>query len=164
MYICTYSRQRARGRSCLLELRIFVPMYIHKCRLGVRLILDVWGRKCKMTMDTLQGQGITPCRQTVIWFRGHYRMHGSIPQKRTETVLQLIDAVMMVNDETTAKELKILLQQHGMVVSVRTILRGRRSLGWSFRGLAYYQLICDVNKVNRLEWVEDVVMATWKLL
>ena len=87
-------------------------------------------------------------------------MHGSIPQKRTETVLQLIDAVMMVNDETTAKELKILLQQHGMVVSVCTILRGRRSLGWSFRGSAYYQLIRDVNKVNRLEWVEDVVMAT----
>ena len=87
-------------------------------------------------------------------------MHGSIPQKRTETVLQLIDAVMMVNDETTAKELKILLQQHGIVVLVRTILRGRRSLGWSFRGSAYYQLIRDVNKVNRLEWVEDVVMAT----
>lgn len=121
------------------------------------------GGSVKMTMDALRAEGITPCRQTVWRFWGHYRTHGSIsplrssgrPQKLTETVLQLIDAAMMVNDETTAKELRILLQQHGMVVSLRTVLRGRRSLGWTFRGAAYCQLIRDANKVKRLEWARE---------
>ena len=73
-------------------------------------------------MDALRAEDITPCRQTVWRFWGHYQTHGSIlplrssgrPQKLTETVLQLIDAAMMVNNETTAKELRILLQQHGI--------------------------------------------------
>lgn len=121
------------------------------------------GGSVKMTMDAFRAEGITPCRQTVWRFWGHYQTHGSIsplrssgrPQKLTETVLQLIDAAMMVNDETTAKELRILLQQHGMVVSLCTVLRGRRSLGWTFRGAAYCQLIRDANKVKRLEWARE---------
>ena len=109
-----------------------------------------------MAMDALQAEGITPCRQTVWRFWCHYQRHGSIlplqsggrPRKLTEIVLQLIDAAMMENDETTAKELCIILQQHGVVISLCTILRGRKTLGWSFRGAAYCQLIRDVNKMK----------------
>ena len=114
-------------------------------------------------MDALQAEGITPCRQTVWRFWRHYQRHGSIlplqsggrPRKLTEIVLQLIDAAMMENDETTAKELRIILQQHRVVISLRTILRGRKTLGWSFRGAAYCQLIRDVNKMKRLEWARE---------
>ena len=66
---------------------------------------------------------------------------GGRPRKLTEIVLQLIDAATM---ETTAKELCIILQQHGdllpggggggegvvSMISLRTIPRGRKSLGW----------------------------------
>ena len=83
------------------------------------------GASVEVTMDALQAKGITPCRQTVWQFWRHYQSHGSIlplqsggrPRKLTEIVLQLIDAAMMENDETTAKELRIILQQHRVVIS-----------------------------------------------
>ncbi len=37
-------------------------------------------------------------------------------------------------------------------MSQRTILKGRKQLGWNFRGSAYCQLITDVNKQKRLVW------------
>ena len=92
------------------------------------------GASVKLTMDALQAKGITPCHQTVCRFWCHYQRHGSIlplqsvgrPRKLTEIVLQLIDAAVMENDETTAKELHIFPQQLGVVISLHTILRGKK--------------------------------------
>ena len=39
-----------------------------------------------------------------------------------------------------------------MLISLKTILRFQAQLGWTFRGSAYCQLICIVNKQKRLEW------------
>ena len=35
------------------------------------------------------------------------------------------------------------------------ILRGQKTLGWSFRGAAYCQLIRDIKKMKRLEWARE---------
>ena len=59
---------------------------------------------------------------------------------------------MQSDDETTAHQLHGLLVKEGYSISIRTILRCRKSLGWTFRGSAYCQLIRDVNKAKRLEW------------
>ncbi len=40
------------------------------------------------------------------------------------------------------------------------ILRGRRQLGWTYRGSAYCQLIRQANKVKRLEWARAHLRTT----
>jgi len=59
---------------------------------------------------------------------------------------------MRQDDETTASQLHVLLTSLGYTVNFQTILRYRTSLGWTFRGSAYCQLIWDVNKEKRLDF------------
>ena len=58
----------------------------------------------------------------------------------------------MRRDETTASQVHVYLMSLGYTLDLRTILRCRTSLGWTFRGSAYCQLIRDVNKQKRLEF------------
>ena len=70
---------------------------------------------------------------------------------------------MRQDDETTAVQLYHLLVQKGHPISLRTILRCRKQLGWTFRGSKYCQLIHHANKVKRLEWAkenEDLICDT----
>ena len=62
---------------------------------------------------------------------------------------------MRRDDETTASQLHVILTAMGYSISLRTILRCRTSLGWTFRGSAYCQLIRDVNKQKRLDFALD---------
>ena len=48
---------------------------------------------------------------------------------------------MREDDETTASQLQAKLAAHGCYLSLTTILRNRRQLGWVYRRLAYCQLI-----------------------
>ena len=59
---------------------------------------------------------------------------------------------MCLDDGTTAHQLHRLLQGKGYNLSLETILRCRSSLGWTFRGSAYCQLIRGVNMEKRLAW------------
>ena len=67
----------------------------------------------------------------------------------------MIDAAMEMDDETTAIQLLKIVDEHGFNVSLSTILRCRRSLGWTFRGSAYCQLIRKENKEKRLAWAHE---------
>lgn len=58
---------------------------------------------------------------------------------------------MDLDDETTAYELHTLLVGKWYSLSLRIILRCRSSLGWTFRGGAYCQLIPDENKKKRID-------------
>ena len=62
---------------------------------------------------------------------------------------------MMEDDETTASQLHKYLIDNGILISLSTILRCRTSLGWTFRGSAYCQLIRAVNKLKCLEWARQ---------
>ena len=68
---------------------------------------------------------------------------------------------MREDDETTATQLQAKLADYGMYVSLATILQNRRLLGWVYRGSAYCQLMCSVNKEKRLGWarshLDDVI-------
>ena len=46
-------------------------------------------------------------------------------------------------------------------VSLTTILRNRKQLGWVYRGSAYCQLIRNVNKQKRLEWARANIYDTF---
>ena len=62
---------------------------------------------------------------------------------------------MRSDDETTAYQLHRMLTEKGYSISLRTILRCRTALGWTFRGSAYCQLIRDANKKKRFEWAQQ---------
>ena len=62
---------------------------------------------------------------------------------------------MNKDDETTAYQLHKLLLERGMRVSISSVLRYRRALGWTYRGSAYCQLIREINKQKRLAWAKQ---------
>ena len=59
---------------------------------------------------------------------------------------------MRADDETTAVQLRAILIAKGYSLSLSTLLRCRKSLGWTFRGSAYCQMIREANKAKHLEW------------
>ena len=77
------------------------------------------------------------------------------PTKITPAVMQLVEAQMKADDETTAVQLQKLLVDRGHPLSLKTILASRRQLGWTFRGSAYCQIIGEQNKQKRLEWATE---------
>ena len=83
------------------------------------------------------------------------------PSKATAKIKLIVEDQMRVDDETTAYQLHRLLTEKGYSISLRTVLRCRTALGWTFRGSTYCQLICEVNKVKRLDWARDHVHDTF---
>ena len=71
--------------------------------------------------------------------------------KVTMQVKDLVEEQMQKDDETTAYQLHHLLVENGVEISLRTVLRCRTTLGWTFRGGAYCQLIREGNKLKRLQ-------------
>ena len=111
----------------------------------------------------LRNEGLSASRQGVAEFLRRYESRGTIkrkpgsgrPSKVTAEIKQIVEEQMRLDDETTATQLHALLNSCGYSLSLRTILRCRTSLGWTFRGSSYYQLIRNVNKVKRLEWAKE---------
>lgn len=118
------------------------------------------GASIKSIVLSYERRGEKVCRQTIWRLLKHYRTHNTTvplprsgrPTKLTREVLDFIDRTMDTDDETTAREIQIKLQEMGAVLSKRTVLKGRKRLGWTSRGTAYCQLIRDVNKQKRLDW------------
>ena len=80
------------------------------------------------------------------------RLGSGRPSRITLEIKRVVEAQMRLDDETTAHQLHGLLQGKGYNLSLETILRCRSSLGWTFRGSAYCQLIRGVNMEKRLAW------------
>ena len=83
------------------------------------------------------------------------------PTKLTPIALQQIENTMQRDDESTAKELQLVLASSGTSVSVKTALKGRRILGWTRRGTAYCQMIREQNRAKRLKWARQNLGATF---
>eukprot|EP00731_Ephydatia_muelleri_P001177 Em0001g1177a len=110
-------------------------------------------------------ENLSSTRQGVLKFIKRFVNSGSIQRKSgsgrstkiTDDVMRLVDRQMEVDDETTAHQLHALLSQHGVTLSISTILRSRMKLGWTFRGSKYCQLIRAANVTKRLEWARQYV-------
>lgn len=83
------------------------------------------------------------------------RVGSGRPSKITAEIKQLVEQQMRIDDETTAYQLHRMLTEKGYSISLRTILRCRTALGWTFRGSAYCQLIREANKQKRLQWAQQ---------
>lgn len=125
-------------------------------------ILFFYFRGCRSPTiaKLLEDEGIFVSRRGVAKFIIRYLATGSIARrpgsgrrtKITEDVKRIVDEQMTVDDETTATQLHVLLVDLGYSLSLRTILRCRSTLGWTFRGSAYCQLIREANRIKRLAW------------
>ena len=110
----------------------------------------------------LEREGIVVSRRGVAKFLKRYLATGTILRlpgsgrktKITDDVKRVVEEQMRRDDETTATQLHVLLTSLGYNMSLRTILRCRTLLGWTFRGSAYCQLIREKNKLKRLEWAQ----------
>ena len=111
----------------------------------------------------LRSEGLSASRQGVAEFLKWYESRGIIkhkpgsgwPSKVTAEVKQIVEEQMRLDDETTATQLHALLNSRGYSLSLMTILRCCTSLGWTFRGSSYCQLIQNAIKVKRLEWAKE---------
>ena len=83
------------------------------------------------------------------------------PSKITAEIKRIVENQVQLDDETSAVQLHHLLNDCGYSVSLRTILRCRTSLGWTFRGSAYCQLIREPNKEKRLMWATNHIQETF---
>ena len=111
-------------------------------------------------VTAIADEGISVSKAGVCKFLKRYRETGTLdhkkgssrPSKITPQIRDIIDNTMVGNDETTVKELKEKLEVETAKLSCSTVLRCRRSLGWTHRGSAYCQLIREGNKAKRLAW------------
>ena len=131
---------------------------------AVHMLLE--GATTKDVVEHLQRGGVKVSRQTIWRLLHHYRQHKKCtplprcgrPKLLTPRKMTVIEENMQRDDETTGKELAVkVFQRTGVRLSQRSVYRGRRELGWSYRGAAYCQLIREVNKQKRLQWAEQHV-------
>ena len=85
-----------------------------------------------------------------LWGSGH-------PSKITAEMKKIVEEQMQLDEETTAHQLHQLLMSKSFNISLRMVLWccSCTSLGWTFRGSAYYQLIREVKKAKRLQWAVE---------
>ena len=78
-----------------------------------------------------------------------------ISRFRGTEIKAVVDRQIELDDERSVMQLHAMLtNNHDINVSLRTVLRCRTSLGWTFRGSAYCQLIRETNEVKHLEWCQ----------
>ena len=118
------------------------------------------GRKAPTIAKLLQEEQLKASRVEIAKFLKHYKDTGAIsrkpglgrPSKMTAEIKRIVDEQMTRDNETTVHQLHHLLVSKGYDISLRTILRCRTSLGWTFRGSAYCQMIQETNKAKGLQW------------
>lgn len=128
------------------------------------LSLHLQGYKISGIADALVLEDETVIsKQSIRLFLKRFRERGTIARKPgsgltlklSPAILQIIEQAMQEDDETTATQLQAKLASYNVHVSLSTILRNRRQMGWVYRGSAYCQLIRNVNKQKRLEWAQE---------
>ena len=72
-----------------------------------------------------------------------------------------IDKALLENDELTSRQLRDMLRSKypGLSMSLSTVERARRDLGWVITTPKYCQLIREGNKHKRLEWCQRMVQT-----
>ena len=125
-------------------------------------ILHLYNRGFRApTIKTILAEdGILTSREGIHKFIERFKESGCLlrrpgsgrPSKLTAEIKAIVEQQMRTDDETTAYQLHALLTAKGYSITIRTVLRCRTSLGWTFRGSAYCQLIRHANKEKRMEW------------
>ena len=127
------------------------------------LIHHLKGLTAAAIADALSDEGLRATRQGITKFLRRVEETGSLerqpgsgrPSRLTPQMLALVEAQMRRDDETTVEQLVALLRHNGYKVFSSTVLRSRSSLGWTFRGSAYCQMIREANKAKWLHFARE---------
>lgn len=127
--------------------RQMADKYLYTKRRAIYFALK--GLSCSAISRALISEGLSYSTKSVSLLLRKINAGGSIARtpgtgrstKITQQVKDIIEEQMQTDDETTAVELKRKLDAGGIKLSLSTILRCRRALGWTYRGSAYCQLI-----------------------
>ena len=118
------------------------------------------GHRAPTIRKRLLYEGLFCSRRGVYSFLRNFEETGMIsrkpgsgcPSKVTREVKEFVEQQMQRDDETTAYQLHQLLNEAGHQISISTILRCRKTLGWTFQGSAYCQTIREANKQKCLDF------------
>ena len=119
------------------------------------------GLKAPAIAKELRKEDLHCSRVGIYNFLKKYEATGSIgrrvgsgrPSKITAEIKEIVEEQMRADDETTAYQLHQLLREKGYSISLRTILRCRTALGWTFRGglrFLRYRIVETVPARHRL--------------
>ena len=156
MYVSVHSAvQRKRNRPMPYSNYLRRRVLVHHSR----------GLSTRAIADALSDEGLHATSQGIAKFLRRVEETGSLerqpgsgrPSIMTSQMLALVEEQMRRDDETTAQQLLALLHRHGYNVSPSTVLRSRTSLGWTFRGSAYCQMIREANKAKRLDFARRYI-------
>ena len=114
---------------------------------------------------SLKSEGLSVSFSSVTRIIKRLRITGSVsnlprsgrPQKLSIEAKAFIDQQMRNNDEMTSAQIKKKLAKHGVDVSLSTVRRSRKQQGWTLQRTRYCQLICNANKIKRLEYAQRVL-------
>ena len=126
------------------------------------LVYQAQGLSPSGIAHALAQEGLVATRQGIVNFLRlveetgnlHRRPGSGKPAKMMPQALSIVEAQMQSDGETTATQLQALLLRKGYNISLWTVLWSRSSLGWTFRGSVYCQMIREQNKHKRLEWAQ----------
>ena len=123
------------------------------------LLYNEQGYRLSRIAALLHEEGLSVSSRGVAKFLACYKKTGSISRLPgsgrcslvSEAVKDIVEQQMQSDDETTASQLQVPLSSKGFTLSLSTILRCRKSLGLTFRGSAYCQMIRQANNWIGLE-------------
>ena len=129
------------------------------------MVLRECGYAAKDIQKRLEEEQVYVSTRSIFKLLRKYMKHGSVAdrtkarprRKLTEEQLVFIDNAMVENDELTASQLRSRLEDRWpeTAVSLPTVKRARRQLGWIATRPKYCQLIREANKSKRVLWCKE---------
>lgn len=144
---CTYCYHLAWARLSTWSIATLIVKMVLSVYAKQRILLLFWdGIKSSTAIKKrLKREDRLNVSRQAIWkfLRDYCKSGGCIgrkegsgrPSKISEEVKRFVEQKMLEDDETTATQLKKLLRDRGHSMSISTILRCRKVLGWTYRGM-----------------------------
>ncbi len=130
-------------------------------------VVMMWrkGRSLRGIQKRLEQEEIKVSIVSLCKLTQKFRLYNSVLNRPTykpprilgEEHLRFIDDTMAQDQEMTGTHLTKVLQQKfpTLTVSISTVKRARRELGWFSKKTRYCALISDKNKLKRVEWCKE---------
>ena len=75
---------------------------------------------------------------------------------------KIIEEKMQEDDETTATQMVIILEDRGYKIYKTTVVRARKALGWTFHVSQYCQMLHNKSKLKQVKWAKANIRKEFK--
>ena len=130
-------------------------------------VIELWRRnyRLKNIQGHLNAEGIEISKKSLCLLISKYKNTGTVadartrtrPRKLQEEHYRFIDDAMADNDQLTSRQLYRMLEEAYpcIDISISTLKRARRELGWVGKRTRYCALISENNKEKRVTWCQQ---------